>query len=236
MVQEQMQLLRELQGLDHELGHVRQGRQKLETELTALGADQDRIQAMVDSLVADLEKLQAERRELAQALAQEQDNVSKAEGRLPSIKTQKEYVAVLKEIDTAKKMNKEIHDRIQAKDGEIAGLSQDREEKDAELTAISEKVSGRRAEIEAALAEYDQTLAAKAAQRESLLGQVPVPVRKRYEMLLDRRAGLAVVEARRGTCLGCNMHLPPQLFNSLFTTREIQSCPHCNRLLFILAE
>jgi predicted nucleic acid-binding Zn-ribbon protein len=235
-VQEQMQLLRELQGLDQELGRARQERQKLEGELTALGADQERVQVMVDSLTADLERLQGERREVAQALAQEQENVKRAEGRLPTIKTQKEYVAVLKEIDTAKKMNKELHDRIQAKDEEIGVLARDREEKGAELAAIAEKVAGRRAEIEAALAEHDRSLGEKATQRESLLDRVPLQVRKRYLMLLDRRAGVAVVEARKGTCLGCNMHLPPQLFNSLFTAREIQSCPHCNRLLFVLAE
>lgn len=235
-MQEQMELLRELQGLDQELLRVRQSRQKLEGELTALGADQERVQAMVDSLAADLDRLQAERRELVQALAQEQENVKKAEGRLPTIKTQKEYVAVLKEIDTAKKMNKDIHDRIQAKDGEIESLGREMAEKEAELTTIIEKVTGRRVEIETNLSSFDQNLGEKTTQRDALLKQVPLPVQKRYQMLLERRAGVAVVEARKGTCLGCNMHLPPQLFNSLFTSREIQNCPHCNRMLFVLPE
>jgi hypothetical protein len=235
-VQEQMQLLRELQGLDQQLAGARQERQKLESELAALGADQERVQAMVDSLEADLAKLQEERRELARALAQEQENVKRAEGRLPTIKTQKEYVAVLKEIDTAKKMNKELQDRIQAKDEEISSLGRDKEEKEAELAAISERVAGRRGEIEAALAEHDRGLEARSEQRQGLSARVPAPVRKRYEMLIERRGGVAVVEARKGTCLGCNMQLPPQLFNSLFTAREIQSCPHCNRLLFVVPE
>lgn len=235
-MQEQMELLRELQGLDQELLRVRQDRQKLEAELTALGADQERVQAMVDSLSTDLDRLQTTRRELVQALAQEQENVKKAEGRLPSIKTQKEYVAVLKEIDTAKKMNKDIHDRIQVKDGEIEALSREMEEKQAELTTISEKVATRRAAIEANLSAFDEKLGEKSGYRDSLLKQVPLPVQKRYLMLLERRAGVAVVEARRGTCLGCNMHLPPQLYNSLFTLREIQICPHCNRMLFVLPE
>jgi uncharacterized protein len=235
-VQEQMELLREIQGLDQELLRVRHDRQKLEAELTALGADQERVQAMVDSLSTDLDRLQAARRELVQALAQEQENVKKAEGRLPSIKTQKEYVAVLKEIDTAKKLNKDIHDRIQVKDGEIEALSRELEEKQAELATISEKVATRRAEIEAKLSTFDENLGEKSGYRDSLLKQVPLQVQKRYLMLLERRAGVAVVEARRGTCLGCNMHLPPQLYNSLFTLREIQICPHCNRMLFVLSE
>jgi len=235
-VQEKMQLLRELQGLDQELNLVRQKRQKLETELAVLGGDMERVQGMVDSLEADLDRLQAERRELAQALTQEQENVKKAEGRLPSIKTQKEYVAVLKEIDTAKKMNKELHERIEAKDGELASLGRDLEEKQAELAAAGEKVATRRGEIEGEMSSFDEALAAQSSQREALLKQVPLPVQKRYQMLLERRAGVAVVEARKGTCLGCNMHLPPQLYNSLFTSSEIQTCPHCNRMLFVFPE
>lgn len=232
-VQEQLELLKELQELDKTLRQARQKRGELESEQAALEADLDRIKGMVDTLDASLGELRDQRGDLNQALSVEQENIRKAEGRLPAIKTQKEYVAVLKEIDTAKKLTKDLEDRMQATDEEIAALETDREEKDAERSAASEEVEGRRQEIEAALREFDQTLEAGEGRRGELLGGLPAPLRKRYQMLLDRRQGVAVVEARNGTCLGCNMHLPPQLFNSLFTAAEVQSCPHCNRLLYL---
>jgi hypothetical protein len=228
-----MELLKELQEIDQELSKVRQSGKELETERSALNADVERVQGMVDSLAADGEALRSQRRELTQALVLEQENVKKAEGRLPTIKTQKEYVAVLKEIDTAKKMNKDIEDQIRAKDGEIEVLKKEQEEKEGELASLREKVDSRDGEIAAVLAEYAQTESEKGSQRDALLKDLPVQLRKRYQLLFDRRGGMAVVEARNGACLGCNMHLPPQLFNSLFQTQEIQSCPHCNRLLFV---
>jgi hypothetical protein len=228
-----MELLKELQEIDQELSKVRQSGKELETERSALNADVERVQGMVDSLAADGEALRSQRRELTQALVLEQENVKKAEGRLPTIKTQKEYVAVLKEIDTAKKMNKDIEDQIRAKDGEIEVLKKEQEEKEGELASLREKVDSRQGEIAAVLAEYAQTESEKGSQRDALLKDLPVQLRKRYQLLFDRRGGMAVVEARNGACLGCNMHLPPQLFNSLFQTQEIQSCPHCNRLLFV---
>lgn len=232
-MQEKMQLLKDLQGLDQELSRIRQHRQKLEAEGAALAADRERVQAMVDSLTADIDRLQAQRRELTQALAQEQENIKKAEGRLPSIKTQKEYLAVLKEIDTAKKTNKEIQDKVREKDGEIEALSRDREEKDAELAAVTERVGARQAELDAVLGESDAALQEKTAARDGLLEKLPAQLRKRYQLLMERRGGVAVVEARNGACLGCNMHLPPQLYNSLFRNSEVQACPHCHRLLFV---
>ncbi len=233
-MQEKVELLKELQGIDQDLHRIAGSRKALEKERAELGAEMDKVQEMVDSLTAEVENLQSERKELAAALSQEEDNVAKAEGRLSAIKTQKEYVAVLKEIDTAKKLNKDLQDRISAKNGEIEGLSRDREEKEGELAALNEKVSGRLAEIGSVLAGYDEESAGKIGYRDGLFEQLPLPLRKRYQLLFERRGGMAMVEARNGNCSGCNMQLPPQLFNSLYTIQEIQSCPHCNRLLFVL--
>ncbi|BCA78610.1 C4-type zinc ribbon domain-containing protein [Desulfuromonas sp. AOP6] len=233
-MQEKMEKLKDLQELDQELIGIRHKRQVLADEQQVSGEELARIQAMVDKLDGDIDALKKERAALQQALAQEQDNVQKAEGRLPAIKTQKEYVAVLKEVDTAKKMNKELLDSIQRKDAEIDVLARDQEEKTEELGSLQEKTSARNAEIDAAMAEFDGVLQEKGVQREALLKGLSTTVRKRYQMLLERRGGIAVVEARNETCLGCNMHLPPQLFNNLYTAAEIQSCPHCNRLLYVL--
>jgi predicted nucleic acid-binding Zn-ribbon protein len=235
-VEEQMQLLKNLQGLDRELGLLRENRQKLEKEQLEIGAELERIQSMIDSLTADIEVIEAQRDELRQALNLEKTNVEKAEGRLPEIKTQKEYLAVLKEIDAAKKVNKDLSDRIQEKEKEIGALEQERKEKQESLDAMKEEVRDRCEEIRQSLKDSEKILAEKTSQRESHLEPLPVPLRKRYQLLMERRAGVAVVEARNGTCLGCNMHLPPQLFNSLFLTQEIQCCPHCNRLLYVEKE
>jgi predicted nucleic acid-binding Zn-ribbon protein len=231
-----MQRLKDMQELDVQLHAIAQSRRQIEAEEAELGVELDRVQAMVDVLEEEIAELQGRRRELAQALAQEQENVKKAEGRLPSIKTQKEYVAVLKEIDTAKKMNKDIQERIQSTDGEIDALVRDRDEKLVQLQPLAARVSERREAIAADRARLEAELAEKSGQHEELLKEFPHNARRRYQTLLERRGGVAIVEARRGTCLGCNMQLPPQLYNSLFTQDEIQSCPHCHRLLYVVTE
>lgn len=232
-MQAEVELLRELQDLDQKLSEVRRNRARFEGELAEVAGEVEKVQAMVTSLAGELDGLQTQRREIGQALTLEQDNVQKAEGRLPAIKTQKEYVAVLKEIDSAKKVNKELQDRIKAKDDEIAARSSDKSEKDEALAALEAKAAARRSELETGLAECDSQIDASGAKRDSLLAKLPAPLRKRYQMLIERRGGIAIVAAREGACLGCNMLLPPQLFNSLYTAQELQNCPHCHRLLFV---
>jgi hypothetical protein len=233
-VQEQMERLRALQGLDHELNRIRQQQHKLEQEQDQLAGEQERVQAMVDSLAGDVGELRAQQDELRQAMTREEEIMQRSEGRLSEIKTQKEYLAVVKEIDTAKKMIKDLEEQVRTKENEVVALNQEKEEKETLLTELGTGSGQRKEEIEQELQDFEKAVAEKNDQRASHLKPLPAPLRKRYHLLMERRDGVAVVEARDGNCTGCHMHLPPQLFNSLFLDPEIKSCPHCNRLLFVL--
>ena len=232
-MQKQLQLLRDLQELDREKKVVEVERKTGLDEQQALNAELERLQLMVDSLADEIGALESEKNELAHAMELEKQNIERSEGRLPQIKTQKEYIAVLKEVDTAKKLAKELLDQIDAKNGALDSLNSEKAEKDDEFTRAREQANGRCAEIDASLVSVTEQLDEMERQRKALLQELPTKLRKRYELLMSRRGGVAVVEARGGACLGCHMHLPPQLFNSLFVVKEIQTCPHCNRLLFV---
>jgi predicted nucleic acid-binding Zn-ribbon protein len=235
IVQKQLQLLRDLQELDTEKKVVENERQAGLSEQEIFKAELARVQVMVDSLAGEIDVLVGEKKELANAMILEQQNVERSEGRLPQIKTQKEYVAVLKEIDTAKKLAKELQAKIDARNEILASLSADKAEKDDELAKGTELAEARCAAIDASLVAVNKQLVGMENQRKALMEELPKSLRKRYELLMSRRAGVAIVEARGGACLGCHMHLPPQMFNSLFVLNEIQTCPHCNRLLFVTA-
>jgi len=55
---------------------------------------------------------------------------------------------------------------------------------------------------------------------------------QRYQMIFSRRAGLAVALAKSGTCQGCRMRLPPQLYNEIQKHLQIHFCPNCQRILY----
>lgn len=233
---EKMNLLRELQEIDQEVSAIEATRQGYRDELSGFDDEVSRIQGMVDELTGELDELKKEETQLQLELVKEQDNITKVEARLPEIQTQKEYVAVLKEIDLAKKANKEIEDQVLVKQQDMETLEADLKEKQEELSACTEKADARRGELDTLLEESDKNLQEKQGVRESVAGDVPAALLRKYQNLFKRRAGLAVAMARNGACLGCNMQLPPQQFNSLFQQNVMQSCPHCNRLLYVDSE
>lgn len=235
-MKEDVQLLIDLQELDQHILGKRKQQEQLRCEQEVLAGKAEKLSAVLEQLNKEIEAIQQERSTLNQALLQEQDNIEKAEARLPEIKTQKEYLAVLKEVDVAKKQAKDIQDQLASSDEALSALEEDQLEKQQELDEVQQSNESRASEINDELKKIDDALVSEDKKRGRLAKQVPDDVRKQYELLLSRRKGLALVEARRGNCTGCNMHLPPQFFNSMLKKQGIDSCPHCNRLLYVLPQ
>lgn len=232
-VQDQMNLLRDLQEIDQEISTLEKTRSGYSEEQTALAEDSSRVQQMLDQLNEEIGDLSAEESQLLLDLDKERDNVAKVESRLPDIQTQKEYVAVLKEIDVAKKSNKDLDEKLEEKRQQISSLEEDLLEKDVELAQLKENADARGAELTKLLATSENDLTKKTKNRDKLSANLPKPLLRKYQQLFKRRNGLALALARNGACLGCNMALPPQQYNRLLRGSEMLSCPHCNRILYI---
>lgn len=235
-MQQKMDNLTELQQIEDEISETLVARCKLEKEGAELTSELEKIQEAVDKLTADLEESEKEKRELQDAIVQGQEKIKKSEKKLPDIRTPKEYMAIMKEIDAAKKTNYEVQEKIKLKEHDVETVSREKDESEAALSEIRTKLDERNAEISPQMVEYDKNLNAKTESREILLKNLPSSLKRRYQILIEQRGGVAVVEAKNGACLGCNMRLPPQFFNSLYKSEEIQCCPHCNRFLFVKLE
>ena len=79
--------------------------------------------------------------------------------------------------------------------------------------------------------DLDEEAAKEAARRESILPKVPRKLLKRYDMIRQKRLGIGLVLAVEGNCQGCNMRLPPQLFNILQRGDTVEQCPSCQRIV-----
>jgi len=92
-------------------------------------------------------------------------------------------------------------------------------------------VEGEAVEIEKRSAALQAELAKGREERERIASQVEPEVLRRYGAIRMRR-GLAVVAVSEGTCLGCHMNIPPQLYNQLQRTDTILTCPQCYRIIY----
>ena len=73
------------------------------------------------------------------------------------------------------------------------------------------------------------------AKRPALVSQIPDDILKKYNTIRTRFVN-ALVVVRRGSCAGCNMNIPPQLYNEMLKTTVLRYCPNCQRLIYVERE
>ncbi|MBI5655513.1 MAG: hypothetical protein HZC44_01285 [Geobacter sp.] len=225
--------LDELQEIDLKLDGVANAREVLMAEITEL--DRTVTAARQELLLKQEEQaqLEDEKASLDVTLAAESENIVRSDARLKEIKTQKEYQAVSKEISMARKMKAELDEQLLQKIGQIEELKVEIAEREGNLAQLEENVSSQQSEVQGKIDALEKDVAGDRKSREEKVRSLPANIVKRYGTLRELRRGIAVVEARDGSCLGCNMNLPPQLYNTLFRGNELITCPHCQRILVL---
>jgi len=226
-------LLEDLQELDLKADGTQARIQDALGEVEALDSRLQEARAAIEAKQGELAAVEGERGLLEENLATENGNMTRSEANLKGITTQKEYQAVNKEIASARKLIAELEEQILQKsvrceelNGELAAMVSD-------ISSLEENVSTQKVDVLARITAEETTAAADEKARVELLRSIPAGMLKRYEKLREVRRGVAVVEARDGGCMGCNMHIPPQMYNNLFRSEELITCPHCQRILVL---
>ena len=230
-MKEQLQRLIQLQELDSKIRlHDRQ-EASFPDEIEKIQREIDALAEAFQAEVTKIETIEKERRQRERDLEAAGEKIRKIQGRLPEVKTNKEYQAFLSEIDHLKeKMDQyevEIIERLEEADRLRRVLS----EKEKVYLEGKKKLEERKAELETQLTHLPEDLKGLKARRDDLEKAIDPKMLKQYQTLLEKRGGIAVVYVKKEVCQGCHMNIPPQLFNQVQKSEQIFTCPHCNRIL-----
>ena len=228
----QVALLAQLQRVDQNL---KSNSEAVDARRSALGQLDAQITAQrqqVAAAEADLAALERRQRELDAQLTDAEAKMKDRRMRIARIRNDKELGLVRREIDALKEVTS-------AAETELLGLM---EQGDVRRTAVEaarqalaamEATRGSEAEeLEATIARVAGAIEEDRSRRDTILATVDADLHRRYELIFSRRGGVAVVGVRSGTCQGCHMHVPPQLFNQLRRNEQVFLCPSCQRILF----
>lgn len=231
-MQEQIRLLVELQKVDGILCDMKRKREETPKHLSDIQAQLDVIKSDLESYSAGLAELKKEKRAKEGMLQMEIDRIHKSEGHLKDIKTQKEYQALLKEVDQGKKLNASREEDILKLTAEIEEREKIESEK-AEAKKIKEsEYAKEKMALEGDLTQIETGFDGKKREWEEIAHKIKPNILKMYKKVSERRNANSVVPVRNGACTGCHMNLPPQLYNQVQKGHELFQCPSCHRVLY----
>lgn len=235
-MQKKLKMLDELQEIDLRIDGCKGEREKLDGEVSGLEERLLETRNAVSVKKEELAALDEEKAGIEDGIAAERENIARSEANQKEIKTQKEYQAVSKEIATAKKLIAELEEQLLQKSVQMDELRTEISGLEESLSSLEQSADAQKGEIRARIGRLEEDIARITASRDEIIKHLPSSMMRRYGMLREQRRGIAVVEARDGSCLGCNMQLPPQLYNTLFRLDDIITCPHCQRILVLRRE
>lgn len=228
--------LMELQAIDLEVGQLERKMAAGNAEVESRKAKLDERRANIEKLKVKLENGEERRRELEAEVEDEVAKLKERQSKLMNVQTNREYQSLLKEIEDAKNANKKREEEI-VKLMELAESCQKQLEEETNLSKAEEKLLAEEAEkTEEQVARFNLERSKIVKSRDSKAKKIAANYLKRYEVLLQKRNGLAIVGVTNGVCSGCHMNIPPQMFNNLLREEELLSCPTCNRLMYYQPE
>ena len=229
---EELKKLVNLQTVDSEIF-------KLEEELDILPDSNDALEEQIvekENKIKELKNaidIQVDEKEKRDSIYKKnEDQLKTITGKQSAIRNKEEYNALLREIDNIKRFNRDLGD-------EIAEISREIEAKTEELNITKEQFTKEIEDFKKQIAantkrmeELDKTIDKLYDEREKLAKNIRPVVYNKYQRILDNSTnGKAIAMAEHRVCLGCNMTLPPELYNMVLRAVRIEVCPNCQCIL-----
>jgi len=177
------------------------------------------------------EKLQIEK-----GYEQKKNLLTSAQKKLSSVKNNKEYEAVLKELDTLKKELNNAEYRILELTDIIEDLTKKLIDLENEYNKTKEDLQKRKSTKE----KMDRDKIAELEKLKNERGEAAKKIKRqllgKYETIRKARKNLAIVRVENEVCTGCYMKIPPQLYVEVKKNIAIHQCPICQRFLYYTEE
>ncbi len=230
-MREKLKALVELQKVDLEVASLQKAadvhpRQLAELE-RELGAARSAIEAE-RTRVTDIER---QKSTLEQNITDEKDKVKKWEARLAEQRSTREYSALAREIDIAKKANQTMSDELVELVKTLGAAREAVKAKEAEFATRQEQLTSRMTELRGKQSQAEGQVKTLEGKRTQVAAAVDPTLLRRYETVRKKKLP-AMVGVVAGTCQGCNMNVPPQLYNQLRVSLGTDVCPSCNRIIY----
>ncbi len=228
----QLEHLIRLQQIDTKILDIRRAIEDLPGKIRETEAPLQQILEVFGSVKQRYSACEKKKREKELELEDIDQKISKLKSRTVEIKTNKEYQALLKEIESVEQVRSSIEDNILLVMDDIDIFGKRLKDEELNLNKNREEIETLKKHIENEKAVMEKELSSLQEMRSTITVSLEGEIYDQYIALIDIGRGHAVIEVKDEICQGCNMNIPPQLFVEIKKNEEIYNCPHCRRILF----
>ena len=233
LVNIQLEKLVALQTLDNGVKDLKNSLGIIPKQISDAQKELESKKSRLTRLQDEIKDLQKQRNQCEQDVKAQNDHMIKIQQKLPSVKTNKEYTAILAEVEAVKVSIGEIEEKE-------LGIMETLDKKEAEIPEAKSEYEGYQKEFDkykvkkdAEQARAEKELEVEIKGRQDLFDSIDPKWSKEYQNIYTRREQLAVVLLKGETCQGCFQQIQPQVAIEVKSSDKlIHSCQSCARILY----
>ena len=192
-------------------------------------------QSIKDSLISNkkrLKELEVEIHKREVDVNQVNDKISKLKDQLFLVTNNKQYDALMAEIDHRKDKRSSFETESINFLEEKETLTTSVSKMESELDDLTNDLSNRRLKLESSISDSAEEKKELDDLRSAQLSGLDNSIMLIYDKVQIHRDGVAVVEISGGACGGCGAHVPPQVITEVRAKEGLHRCGVCGRFLF----
>ncbi|MFQ5673840.1 MAG: zinc ribbon domain-containing protein [Nitrospinales bacterium] len=228
----QIQQLIALQETDQEIADLKRHLEAVPKQIETSRLHLAREKKALDDLQEEIQEARKKRNQLEQQTLTEKDHMAKVRIKLPNVKTNKEYSAILVEVDAIKNtiasledQELEVMETLEEKEKEIPGLQEAHKKEEQRFQDFKKQKENECAQMKKDLQALD-------AKRREIIGRLDKQWATHYEKIARTRDEHAVVPLEGSCCGGCNQQVLPQLAIDIKIGEKVLQCNACYRFLY----
>jgi predicted nucleic acid-binding Zn-ribbon protein len=232
IVKTQVDLLVKLQEKDQTIDQLAWKMREGPERLKDLEMELEGLEQTIEDDKKRMEELKHAQRQFEIDIEDGIAHIRKSRGRLMSIKNNREYKALLREIEDTEKENAKREDKVLECLEEMERLNQGVEIKENDLSRLRDELETEKKAVNKELDRLQEQLADIEKGREGLMETIDPNLLGKYQQIKRMSGGIAVSLVNHATCGACHLGIPPQMYNELQRQDTLQFCPHCQRIIY----
>ena len=159
--------------------------------------------------------------------------IQKSQEKLRSVKTNKEYQSSLKEIDDIKAANSKLEDEMLEILEKLDVAEKALKERKQHYNEIVDESEREKVFIKEEAQLREKQLAELESNRVAIVAELKGEMLTIYNQVKAKQGDrVAIVAVKDAVCQGCNMNIPPQVYNELQRCDRVRYCPSCDRIIY----
>ncbi len=234
-MQKDLELMLKLQELDYEIDELERSKSYLPDMLNKLQVQIDETGQTLQQTEQRIKQLNIDKKNWEIEAAAWQEEQQRFQRQMRDIKTNKEYDALMAEIEVRKQKTSQNEDLILQAMQEIEELTPKIEEFKKKLEEVSKTNQKQMAELQKQIDGVDEKVKIKQDEKKRLSLQISRVAIATYDRI-RKKCMPVVISVRKKACGACYKTFPPQRIQEIKKGDGLITCDNCGRILIWTGE